>query len=56
MIKILQNYKKKIKVTPLHQNNVITYKITFMESVNKISKEELNNFLDNLFNKKDEFN
>lgn len=27
-----------------------------MESVNKISKEELNNFLDNLFNKKDEFN
>ena len=26
-----------------------------MESVNKISKEELNNFLDNLFNKKDEF-
>ena len=56
VIKILQNYKKKIKVTPLHQNNVITYKITFMESVNKISKEELNNFLDNLFNKKDEFN
>lgn len=27
-----------------------------MESVNQISKEELNNFLDNLFNKKDEFN
>ena len=56
MIKILQNYKKDIKISSIGQNNNKIYKITFNNSVNKISKEELNNLLDNLFNKKDDFN
>lgn len=49
-------YKKNIKVTYKYINNDIIYNITFKDSENNISKDELNNLLDNLFNKKDEFN
>ena len=56
IIKILERYKKKINVTFKYINNDIKFKIAFKDSVNNISKDQLNALLDNLFNKKDEFN
>ena len=56
IIKILQNYKKYIKVSSLNQNNVTRYIISFKDPLGKIGINELNNLIDNLFNKKDEFN
>ena len=56
IIKILEKYKKKIKVTLVNlPNNDITYKITFIDSVNNISIDTLNDLIDNLFVKKDIF-
>ena len=56
-IKILNKYKKKIKVTLLNNdNNDFKYDIEFIESVNDITVEELNNLIKKLFNKKDVYN
>ena len=57
IIKILENYKKSLKVT-LNRlpNNEIKYNITFIDSVNNISKNELNDLIDKIFLKKDKFN
>ena len=57
VIKILENYKKKIKVTvETLPNNDFTYHIAFIASVNSISKDTLNNLMDDLFSKKDIYN
>lgn len=57
IIKILENYKKKIKVTvETLPNNDFTYHIAFIASVNSISKDTLNNLMDDLFSKKDIYN
>ena len=53
VIKIIKNYKKKIKVTvETLPNNDFTYLIAFISSVNIISKDTLNNLMDDLFSKK----
>ena len=57
IIKILEKYKKKIKVTLVNlPNNDTYYKITFIDSVSNISIDTLNDLVDNLFVKKDIFN
>ena len=57
IIKILEKYKAKIKVIKVNlPNNDINYKITFIDSVNNISIDTLNDLIDNLFEKKDIFN
>ena len=57
VIKILENYKKKIKVTvETLPNNDFTYHIAFIASVNSISKDTLNSLMDDLFSKKDIYN
>ena len=57
IIKILKEYENKIIVTV--SNNHVgkkVYKISFNDTVNKISKEEANKLIDDLFVKKDEYN
>ena len=57
IIQILQKNKKDLKVERHDlSNNDYTYDITFIDSVNNISKEELNNLINKIFNKKDKFN
>ena len=56
IIKILEKYKSKIKVTKMVVNNEFNYKIEFIASVNNISINNLNKFIDNMFAKKDIFN
>ena len=56
IIKILENNKSKIKVTKIVANNEFKYKIEFIDSVNNISKDKLNEFIDSIFAKKDIFN
>ena len=57
IIQILQKNKKDLKIER-HElsNNDYTYDITFIDSVNNISKEELNNLINKIFDKKDKFN
>ena len=56
IIKILEKYKSKIKITKMVVNNDFNYKIEFIASVNNISIVNLNRFIDNMFTKKDIFN
>ena len=63
IIKILQKYKRKIKVTLNNLKNKNNdnendnqYKITFIDSVNNVDIKTLNNLMDNLFVNKDEYN
>jgi len=65
IIKILQKYKRKIKVTlnnlkNKNKKNEIDndneYRITFIDSVNNVDIKTLNNLMDNLFVNKDEYN
>lgn len=56
IIKILEKYKSKIKITKIVANNEFKYKIEFIDSVNNISIDNLNEFIDSIFAKKDIFN
>jgi len=57
MLKILEKYKNKIKVTVEYDDKgKKVYKITFIDKVNEISIKESNNLIDILFGKKDEYN
>ena len=63
IIKILQKYKRKIKVTLNNLKNKNNdnendnqYKITFIDSVNNVDIKTLNNLMDNLFVNKEEYN
>ena len=57
MLKVLEKYKNKIKVTMRYNDyGKKDYKITFIDNVNKISIEESNKLIDILFDKKDEYN
>ena len=55
IIKILEKYKNNIKITSENKNNKIIYKISFKDSINNITKDDLNNLIEKLLNKKDEF-
>ena len=55
IIKILEKYKNIIKITSENKNNKIIYKISFKDSINNITKDDLNNLIEKLLNKKDEF-
>lgn len=56
IIKMLEKYKSKIKVTKIFSYNEFKYKIKFIDSVNAIDIVNLNCFIDNLFCKKDDYN
>ena len=56
IIKILKKYKNKIKASKIVLNIYFNYKIEFIDSVNNISIDNLNRFIDNMFSKKDVFN
>ena len=57
IIKILQRYKRKIKVTlEKLKNNESKYTIFFIDSVNNIDLDKLNNLMGHLLSKKDEYN
>lgn len=57
IIQILKSYKKSIKVTVSNiPNNKIKYDIKFIDSVNGINKETLNNLIDKIYLKKDIYN
>ena len=57
IIKILEKYKTKVKVTTVNfPNKDINYKITFIDSADNISIDKLNDLIVNLFAKKDLFN
>ena len=56
IIKILERYKNKIKLSKVVVNNDFNYKIEFIDSVNNINIVNLNRFIDNMFAKKDVFN
>lgn len=57
IIKILKEYENKIIVTVSNNHyGKKVYKISFTDTVNKISKEEANKLIDDLFDKKDEYN
>lgn len=55
--KILDKYKKVISITvKYNEKNEPRYDISFIDSVNKIKKDEANNFLNTLFERKALFN
>ena len=56
IIKTLEKYKSKIKVTKIFSYNKFKYKIIFIDSVNAIDIVNFNCFIDNLFCKKDDYN
>ena len=57
IIKILKEYENKIMVTVTNNHyGKKVYKISFTDTVNRISKEEANKLIDDLFVKKDEYN
>jgi len=57
MIKALEKYKSKIKIDETYNEfGKKVYKITFIDNVNEISKEDSNNLIDILFSKKNEYN
>jgi len=55
MIKALEKYKSKIKIDETYNEfGKKVYKITFIDNVNEISKEDSNNLIDILFSKKND--
>ena len=57
IIQILKNYKKSIQVTQQTlENGDFNYTIKFIDSVNGVTKENLNGFINYLFSRKDELN
>ena len=57
IIQILKNYKKNIQVTrQTLENGDFNYTIKFIDSVNGVTKKNLNGLINYLFSRKDELN